>query len=60
MGRLRFVVVAVAVALCALVAAPYAQVAAPQSPAVPPELALDRTLPIDPAVRTGQLPNGLK
>ena len=28
--------------------------------AIPPELALDRTLPIDPAVRTGRLPNGLR
>ena len=48
--------------LGALVVAPYAQVAAPQAqaPAIPPELALDRTLPIDPAVRTGRLPNGLR
>ena len=29
-------------------------------PAIPPELALDRTLPIDPAVKTGRLPNGLR
>src|SRR5687768_6050776 len=64
----------VALALAALmyVAAPYAQVAAPasaeatvgklQAPgqAIPPELALDRTLPIDPAVRSGRLPNGLR
>jgi zinc protease len=54
----------VALALAALmyVAAPYAQVAAPQaqSQAIPPELALDRTLPIDPAVRSGRLPNGLR
>ena len=34
-----------------------AQVAAP--PAIPPELALDRTLPIDPAVKSGKLPNGV-
>ena len=44
-----------------LVAAPSAQVAAPQVPAtIPPELALTRTLPIDPAVKTGRLPNGLR
>jgi zinc protease len=46
--------------LGALVVAPYAQVAAPQAPRIPPELALDRTLPVDPAVRTGRLPNGLR
>ena len=48
--------------LGALVVAPYAQVAAPQPQAqsIPPELALDRTLPVDPAVRTGRLPNGLR
>ena len=34
-----------------------AQTAAPQA-AIPPELALDRTLPVDPAVKTGRLPNG--
>src|SRR5687768_2268547 len=28
--------------------------------AIPPDLALDRTLPIDPAVRSGRLPNGLR
>jgi zinc protease len=44
------------------VAAPFAQVAAPpaQPQTIPPELALDRTLPIDPAVRSGRLPNGLR
>jgi zinc protease len=54
--------VALALAALTFVAAPYAQVAAPlsQAPAVPPELALERTLPIDPAVRTGRLPNGLR
>src|SRR5918993_2697479 len=46
--------------LGALVVAPNAQVAAPQAPPIPPELALDRTLPVDPAVRTGRLPNGLR
>lgn len=39
--------------------APDAQVAAPQA-AVPPELGLDRTLPIDPAVKTGKLANGIR
>lgn len=55
--------VALALAALTFVAAPDAQVAAPpsQAPAaIPPELALDRTLPIDPAVRTGRLPNGLR
>ncbi len=46
--------------LGALVVAPNAQVAAPQAPPIPPELALDRTLPVDPAVRTGRLSNGLR
>ena len=62
---IRFTV-ALALAALTLVAAPYAQVAAPgvdrpaQSQAIPPELALDRTLPIDPAVRSGRLANGLR
>jgi zinc protease len=45
-----------------LVAAPSAQVPTPPAPPaqVPPDLALDRTLPIDAAVRTGRLPNGLR
>ncbi|HEX8031706.1 MAG TPA: pitrilysin family protein, partial [Vicinamibacterales bacterium] len=38
--------------------APSAQTAAPQA-AIPAELALDRTLPIDPAVKSGKLPNGI-
>ncbi|HEX6213810.1 MAG TPA: hypothetical protein VFZ38_03275, partial [Vicinamibacterales bacterium] len=57
--------------ILAFVAAPYAQVAAPpasaqatagkpQPQAIPPELALDRPLPIDPVVRAGRLPNGLR
>ena len=34
---------------------------APQAPAtIPTELALTRTLPIDPAVKAGRLPNGLR
>jgi zinc protease len=48
--------------VAALVAVPAAQVAAPKPAAqtIPPELALDRTLPIDPAVTSGRLPNGLR
>src|SRR5687767_5561980 len=58
---IRFTI-GLALAALTLVAAPYAQVAALQAPsqAIPPELALDRTLPIDPAVRSGRLPNGLR
>jgi zinc protease len=58
---IRFTVALVLAALT-YVAVPYAQVAAlpAQSQAIPPELALDRTLPIDPAVRSGRLPNGLR
>jgi zinc protease len=52
-------VLALVVFILAGGAGPDAQVAAPQA-AIPPELALDRTLPIDPAVRTGRLPNGLR
>ena len=53
---------ALALAALTLVARPAAQAPAPQSSAqaIPPELALDRTLPIDPAVRAGRLPNGLR
>ena len=54
---------AIALAALTFVVAPHAQVAAQvaaQSQAIPPELALDRTLPIDPAVRSGRLPNGLR
>ena len=54
----RFVL-ALGLAILALTAAPSAQTAAPQA-AIPPELALDRTLPVDPAVKTGRLPNGLR
>ncbi len=59
----------VGLAILSLTAAPLAQVApstslrasAPQAPAaIPPELALTRPLPIDPAVKTGRLPNGLR
>ncbi len=59
---IRRYVLALGLAMFTLVAATQAQTAAPQpaAPATPPELALDRTLPIDPAVRTGRLPNGLR
>src|SRR3954465_7365144 len=57
---------AIGLAVLSLTVAPSAQVAlrpssgqaAPQT-TIPPELALDRTLPIDPAVKTGKLPNGI-
>jgi zinc protease len=51
---------ALAFLIAGLIVAPSAQVAAPQAPAIPPELALDRTLPVDAAVRAGRLPNGLR
>ena len=50
---------AVGISVLALAGVPLAQTAAPQ-PAIPPELALDRTLPVDPAVKTGRLPNGIR
>ena len=65
-------IAAVVLSVAAFVAVPFAQVAAPASAAakegkppaqaqpIPPELALDRTLPIDPAVRAGRLPNGMR
>jgi zinc protease len=53
---------ALVISLLAFVAVPFAQVAATpaQAQAIPPELALDRTLPVDPAVRAGRLPNGIR
>lgn len=67
MGRVRSAVVAVVLLLTVVVASPWAQVAAPraqeatlQAPAVPAELALERPLPVDPAVRSGRLPNGIR
>ena len=58
------VMAAFLLAALTFVAVPYAQVAAPpaspQAKPIPPELALDRTLPVDPAVRTGRLPNGIR
>jgi zinc protease len=63
----RRLLLALGLSVLSLVAAPQAQTA-PSTPvgaggpqaAIPPELALDRTLPIDPAVKTGRLPNGLR
>ncbi|MGH9204329.1 MAG: M16 family metallopeptidase, partial [Vicinamibacterales bacterium] len=53
--------VALVMTVSAVAAIPRAQVAAPQSPAtVPPELALDRTMPLDSAIKTGRLPNGIR
>jgi zinc protease len=60
MNRVSSVVVALALLVVAWVAVPRAQVAAPQAPSIPPELALDRPLPVDAAVRTGRLPNGIR
>jgi zinc protease len=56
---MRRLVLALGLSLLAWTAAPLAQVAAPQA-SIPPELALDRTLPVDPAVKSGTLPNGIK
>jgi zinc protease len=58
---MRRFLVFVGFAILSLTAAPIAQVAAPQAaPVIPPELALTRTLPIDPAIKTGRLPNGIR
>ncbi len=56
---MRRLLLALGLSMLSIVAAPLAQSAAPQA-AIPPELALDRTLPVDPAVKTGRLPNGLR
>src|SRR6185436_5838377 len=56
---MRGLVLALGLTILSLSAVPFAQTAAPQA-GIPPELALTRTLPIDPAVKTGTLPNGLK
>ena len=55
---MRSFLIALGLATLSLTVVPHAQVAAPQT-AIPPELALDKTLPVDPAVRTGKLPNGI-
>ncbi len=67
MGRVSSMFVAGLLLVVGLPAMPQAgaearqAVAAPQAPGTPPaELALNRELPIDPAVRVGRLPNGLR
>jgi zinc protease len=57
----RFIA-ALVLSAAAFVAVPLAQVAAPPAPSqsISPELALDRTLPIDPAVKVGRLANGIR
>ena len=57
---MRGVLVALGLAILTWSASPYAQTAAAPQAAIPPELALDRTLPVDPAVKTGRLPNGIR
>lgn len=58
MQRTGVVVLAAVVSVSVLLGAQTPAPAA-QAPAMPPELALDQTIPIDPAVRTGRLDNGL-
>jgi zinc protease len=65
---IRRLIFALCVSLIGFVSVPDAQTAAPPKAlsgvegqaSIPPELALDRTLPIDPAVKTGKLPNGIQ
>ena len=57
-GVLAAVVVSASVSIWAQ-ASPAQAPPPPAAAAVPAELALDRVLPVDPAVRTGQLANGL-
>lgn len=54
---MRGFVRALGLSILAWTAAPLAEQARPAQ--IPPELALDRTLPVDPAVKSGKLPNGL-
>ncbi len=58
MSLLAAVVVSASVSMWAQ-AAPAQAPTAPAAAAVPADLALDRALPVDPAVRTGRLANGL-
>ena len=53
-------VAGVVLALILVVPALSGAQAAPQPPAIPPELALDRAVPVDTAVRTGRFENGLR
>ena len=60
---MRRFLIAAGLSILALTVAPSTalRASAPQAPAaIPAELALTRTLPIDPAVKTGRLPNGLR
>ena len=57
---MRGFLVALGLAILTWSASPYAQTAAAPQAAIPPELALDRTLPVDPAVKAGRLPNGMR
>jgi zinc protease len=59
MLRMKLWSVAIVMAVAALAVAPRAQ-QAPAPASIPPELALDRTLPVDAAVKTGRLANGIR
>jgi zinc protease len=56
---MRRLLLALSLSVLSMVGALSAQTAAPQA-AIPPELALDRALPVDPAVKTGRLENGIR
>jgi zinc protease len=60
MLRMKLWLVAIVTAVTALAMVPHAQQAQTAPASIPPELALDRTLPIDAAVKTGRLPNGIR
>ncbi len=57
-GGVVLIVVAATIGVLAQAAAPAAPPA--QLAGLPPDLALDRPMPVDPEVRSGQLPNGLR
>jgi zinc protease len=57
---LRTRTLALAIVSLATLATLRAQVAAPPQSTPAPALVLDQALPVDPAVRTGRLPNGLR
>ena len=57
---MRRLLILLGLAIFSLTAAPPKALSAVEGQAaIPPELALDRTLPVDPAVKTGTLPNGI-
>src|SRR5262245_43368044 len=61
MKRLQLWSIAVLVTVAALAIAPRPEQAVAQAPAtLPPESPLDRTLPVDAAVKTRRLPNGIR